>query len=141
MAKENRQQLSTTDSRRNIRVYDKITTTDATPIIIASITLGENRGSFIRVEGFAKTTNLSAMQAVSSEAGFRRQTGGNVIRSTSNNGLNSPPLISSGDLSGVAPTIDLVANTTTQTIDIVAKGKAGVTLQWHLMTTSLQNLT
>jgi|SRR6187402_1210120 len=138
---QNRVIQSTTTTRRNIRVFDSITTTNATPTIAGSISLGENRASYVEIKAFCITSGFTALQALDVQAGFRRPSGGNVTRATSNNGAGLPYLASSGDFSGASPTIDLVANTSTQTIDIVVHGKAGTTIKWHFKALSIQNLT
>lgn len=137
---QNRHIQNTGTTRRNIRVFDKVTTTDATLLVAGSVNLGEGRASFFQVKIFAVQSNFGALQAINVQAGFRRPTGGNVARATSSGGSGLPYLASSGDFSGIAPTVDLVANTTTQTIDIVVKGKASTTINWYFESLSIQNL-
>lgn len=131
---------NTLTTRRNIRVFDNVTTTNATPLVAGSVVLGEGRASYFEVKAFCVQSNFGALQAMDVQAGFRRATGGNVIRATSSNGAGLPYLASSGDFTGQSPTIDLVANTSTQTIDIVVKGKSGLTIKWYFESISIQNL-
>jgi len=137
---QNRQIQRNTTTQRNVRVFDAVTTTNATPTVAASVPLGQGKGSFFQAFACAIKSDFSALQALHVQAGFRRASGGNVTRATSNGGTGLPYLSSSGDFSGSSPTIDLVANTSTQTIDIVVTGKAATTINWHIESESLQNL-
>lgn len=141
MARENRIVQNTPSTRRNTRIFDSVQTTNATPAIVASVGLGELRASFFQVRIFAIRSDFGAMQVLNLQAGFRRASGGNVIRATSNNGQGLPYSVSSGDFGSQPPSADLVANTGTQTMDIVVTGKSGQTINWHLDTVSIQNLT
>lgn len=137
---QNRVIQNTQTTRRNIRVFDRVTTTDATPTLAGSVPLGEGRASYFEVKAFAVQSNLGALQAMDCQAGFRRPAGGNIIRATSSGGAGLPYLASSGDYTGASPTINLVANTSTQTIDVMVTGKAGTTINWFFETISIQNL-
>lgn len=137
---QNRQIQNTTTTRRNLRVFDKLTTTDATPTVAGSVSLGSGKASYFEVKAFAVQSDFSALQALDVQAGFRRPVGGNVVRATSVGGSGLPYIASSGDFGNKAPTIDLVANTSTQTIDIVVTGKAETTIHWHFKALSIQNL-
>lgn len=135
---ENRVIQNSITTRRNVRVTDSIQTTDATPVILYSIPLGEGRASFIQVKVIAIQSNFGALQAIDMQAGFRRASGGNVTKATPAN--NSGFIISNGDFAGIDPTINLVANTGAQTIDVQATGKAATTINWHIALLSIQNL-
>lgn len=139
--RENRIIQNTISTRRNLRVFDSITTTNNTPTVFASIPLGETKASYFEVKAFCVADDFSALQAIDVQAGFRRPTGGNVIRATSSGGTGLPYLASSGDFSGASPRVDLVANTGTQTIDIVVTGKTGINIKWYVKSLSIQNIT
>jgi len=125
-------------ARRNIRVLDRVQTTDATPAVAYSIPLGQGRVSFIQAKVIAIQSDFSHAQSLDIQAGFRRASGGNVTKSTPAN--NRGFLVSSGDFSGTAPDIDIVANTSAQTIDIQITGKAATTINWYIELLSIQNL-
>lgn len=137
---QNRHIQSTPTTRRNLRVFDKIATTDDVPTLAGSVVLGEGKASYFEVKAFCTSSGLAELQAMDVQAGFRRPVGGNVTRATSNNGTGLPYLASSGDFSGKAPTIDLIANTTSQTIDIMVTGKSATTINWYFKSLSVQNL-
>lgn len=135
---ENRLIQNSTTTRRNVRVVESVTTTDATPTVLYSIPLGESRASFIQAKCIALQSDFSAAQSIDIQAGFRRASGGNVIKSTPAN--NKGFEVSNGDFAGAVPSLDLVANTGTQTIDVQATGKAATTIKWHIQLLSVQNL-
>ncbi len=138
MAAENRQIQNSTTTRRNIRVIDVVTTTDATPTVAYAVPLGEQRASFIQAKCIALQSNFGAAQSIDIQAGFRRASGGNVIKSTPAN--NKGFEVSNGDFSGASPSIDIVANTGNQTIDVQVTGKAATTIKWYIELLSIQNL-
>jgi len=136
---ENRQIQNSTTTRRNVRVIESITTTNATPTVAYAIPLGETRASFIQAKCIALKSDFSAAQSIDIQAGFRRASGGNVTKSTPTN--NKGFEVSSGDFSGASPSVNLVANTGAQTIDVQVTGKAATTINWHIELLSIQNLT
>lgn len=125
-------------TRRNIRVLDRVQTTDATPTVAYAIPLGQGRVSFIQAKVIAVQSDFSHAQSLDIQAGFRRASGGNVTKSTPAN--NRGFLVSNGDFSGTAPDIDIVANTGAQTIDIRITGKSATTINWYIELLSIQNL-
>lgn len=135
---ENRQIQNSTTTRRNIRVLERSTTSNATPLVAYSIPLGQERASFIQVKAIAVQSDFSHMQAIDIQAGFRRPAGGNVTRGTT--GTNKGFEISNGDFSGTKPTINLNANAGAQTIDIEVVGKAATTINWYIEILSIQNI-
>lgn len=137
---QNRQIQSTPTARRNQRVFDSVTTANATPLVAGSVLLGSGRASFFQIKAFAVKSDISALQALNAQAGFRRPSGGNITRATTINGNSLPYLESSGDFGSKSPTIDLVANTSTQAIDIVVTGLAATTIKWYITSLSIQNL-
>lgn len=137
---ENRHIQNTRTTRRNTRVFDKATTTNATPLVVASIPLAENRVSRFSLEVVAIKSDYTAAQEMDVVAVFRRAAGGNIARSTNTNGLGLPRLLSGGDFTGIAPSVNLVANTSTQSIDVTVTGKASTTIYWHFISLSIQNI-
>ena len=137
---ETRQILNSTTTRRNVRVIEKIQTTDATPTVAYSIPLAVSRATYVRATATAIKSDFTAAQGIEATAVFRRAPAGNVVRASPNGGNGSIVMQSIGDYSGPAPTLDIVANTTNQTIDIQVTGKASNTINWHIEILSLQNL-
>ncbi len=135
---ENRIIQNNTTTRRNVRIVDKVQTTNATPAIAYSVPLGQGRASFIQAKAIAVQSDFSHTQSLDIQAGFRRASGGNVTKSTPAN--NRGFLISSGDFSGASPDIDIVANTGTQSIDVTVTGKAATTINWYIELLSIQNI-
>jgi len=125
-------------TRRHIRVLERVQTTNATPTVAYSISLGQGRVSFIQAKAIATESDLSHLQALDIQAGFRRASGGNVTKATS--GTNVGFSISNGDFTGTKPSIDLVANTGNQTIDVQVTGKSATTINWYIELLSIQNL-
>lgn len=126
-------------TRRNIRIASSVQTTDATPTVAYSIPLGQQRASFLEVKAIAIQSDFSATESMSLQCGFRRASGGNVVKATPAN--NKGFYNSNGDFSGTHPSLDLVANTGTQSIDLQVTGKSATTINWHFAILSIQNLT
>jgi len=135
---ENRAIQSSKTTRRNIRVIDSFTTTNATPTVVYSIVLGQGRASFIQAKAIAIRSDFGAMQAIDMQAGFRRAIGGNITKATT--GSNKGFEISNGDFTAQEPSIDLVANTATQSIDVEVTGKTSNTIKWYIELLSIQNI-
>lgn len=135
---ENRHIQSSKTARRNIRVLDVVTTTDATPKVAYSVGLGQGRTSFIQAKATVIRSDFGAQQAIDIQAGFRRAIGGSVVKATVPN--NKGFEVSNGDFSGTAPSMDLIANTTAQTIDVEITGKAANNLRWYIELLSIQNI-
>lgn len=135
---ENRIIQNSTTTRRNVRVLERVQTTNATPAVAYSVPLGQGRASFIQAKAIAIQSDFSHSQSLDIQAGFRRASGGNVTKSTPAN--NRGFLISSGDFTGASPDIDLVANTSSQTIDVQITGKAATIINWYIELLSKQNL-
>jgi hypothetical protein len=140
MGAETRHIQNSKTSRRNTRVFSSVTTTGATPMVAASVGLGESRATYFHARVIALQSDFSALHALNVQAGFRRAVDGDVTRATSGGGAGLPYSTSSGDFPGKAPSVDLVANPSTQTIDIVVTGKALTTIHWHMESLSIQNL-
>jgi len=119
-------------------VLESVTTTNATPTVAYSVPLAQQRASFIQAKCIAVKSDFSAAQAIDIQAGFRRASGGNVIKATPAN--NKGFEVSNGDFSGIPPSIDLVANTGSQTIDVQITGKVATTINWYIELLSVQNL-
>lgn len=138
---ETRTVISSPTSRKNIRVLVSSQTTNATPAVVYSIPLGQLRATSAEAHATVIQSDFSKAGSVFCEGVFRRASGGNITRASANNGNATPLLRSIGDFAGQMPSIDLVANVGTQSIDVTVIGKAATTLNWHIEINSLQNLT
>jgi len=127
----------TQTSRKNTRLIERVTTTDATPTVGYSIPLGEQRQSFGTFRVTAVGSTWSEMATFKIEAGFRRASGGNVTR------IGNPQIATQNDWSNppsTKPDCDVVANTGTQSIDVQVTGRAATTINWFIEIESVQNL-
>lgn len=125
-------------ARKNTRLIEMVQTADATPTVGYSISLGETRQSFGTFRITAVLPDRSMMSTFKVEAGFRRATGGNVTR------IAFPQIATQTDWTGgvsTRPSVDVVANTGTQSIDVTLTGKAATTINWYIEIESVQNLT
>lgn len=136
-----RQKQDAADTRRNVRVIPKVTTTDATPTTAFSIALGQQRPTYVQVRATVIQSDFSKAGGLEAVGAFRRASGGNVTRASGSGGLSLPLLRSINDFVGLSPSMNLTANTGTQSVDVVVTGLSGTTLNWHLEIISLQNLT
>lgn len=139
MPSNQRTQISGTTRKRST-VPDSVTTTDATQTTAFSFVLPESTAIYVRVAAIVTTSNQSAAGYIVEEAVFRRQAGGNVTRANGNGGLTLPLIRALNDFTGLAPTMDIVANTTTQSVDIKITGKASTTLNWYFERQTLRKL-
>ena len=137
---ENRQIQNSGTTRRNIRIPETTQTTDAVSTLVYSIRLGEQRASYVRVTALCISPTFINTSGIVSEGVFTRATGGNITRASGNNGSNGPMERSIGNFPGTQPSVNIVANPGTQSIDIMVLGKAATTLNWHVEILSLQNL-
>lgn len=128
-------------TRRNRRVLERTQTANNTPTVAYSIPLGQGRVTSVEAHATVIQSDFSRAGSVFAEGVFRRAVGGNVTRASGNGGISKPLLRSIGDFTGVMPSIDLVANTANQTIDLEVTGLNATTLNWHIEINSLQNLT
>lgn len=136
---ETRQIIKSSTTRSKERVGIRVQTTDATPTVVYSIPLIEGRAIFAEARCLAIKSDFSELQVLSLMCGFRRASGGNVTKATSvdNKGFG----ISNGDFSVPLPSLNIVANTSAQTVDVEVTGKAATTINWHFEILSINNLT
>lgn len=106
------------------RKYTK-TTTDATATTVTSISIAEEETTRILVEATARNSDGSINGAFYTRGTFYRNTSGNVTALS--NQVNAP-----GTDATAASTIEvtLVANTTTQAVDIKVTGQTSKTIKW-----------
>lgn len=124
--------------RDRVRVSDIVTTTNATQQTAFQIPVPVNTCFRIDVYCLVRKSDNSGMAIITESVGFRR-VAGNVIRATGSSGLLKPLTDVVGDLP-TTPDMDIVANTTDQTIDIKVTGIASTTLNWALRIETLRFL-
>lgn len=111
---------------------DPVQTTNATQSTIDSILVAENQLVDINIQARGKTSTGTNFVMITFRATFGRATGGNITRTSSStsSGLISEIL---SNFIGLNPSIDAVANTSTQSIDIKLTGKASTTINWSFL--------
>ena len=102
-------------------------TTDDVSAVVLSFTLGEEKIATIEVKGVSYDSGMTTGATGKITGTFARRTGQNIIR------VGTPLLQAvTTTWSAPQPTLDVVANTQTQSIDIVVKGKAATYIRWYL---------
>lgn len=128
----------TTRLRRTIP--DSQTTTNNVQQTAFSFVLPPSTAIYIRVDAVVSASDYSSAGFVVQEAVFRRPSVGNIVRATGNGGLTLPLIRALNDFVGAAPTMDIVANTTTQSVEVKITGKASTTLRWQFQRLTLRNI-
>jgi len=121
-------------------IPDGVQTTGNTPTVAFSVSIAENSAVYVMCKFVYSTTTKSNAGWAVAEAAFRRPTGGNVTRSSGSGGASAAQQRAQTDFTGALPTVDIVANTSTQTADIVITGKAATTIDWIFENVSLRNI-
>lgn len=103
-------------------------TTDNVAKVIASFPIDVQKIAYIEIFLVVIEQTFSAGAAVQGSALFGR-VAGNLIRITNPTGS-----VIATTFTAPQPFLDVVANTTTQSIDVVITGKTGMTLRWFLET-------
>lgn len=127
----------TVTTRKNSRLTDRVVTTNATPTTGFSIPLGAGKHSFGTFRIIAVKSDISLMSTFYTQAAFRRTSGGNITR------VAPPKIDLLSDWTGATsarPSVDIAANTSTQSIDINVTGQAATTINWYFEIVSIQNL-
>ena len=135
----NRRTQRSGTTRRRIEIPDGYTTTDATTTTAFSISVSTNRVFYIQVRFLYNISDYSAAGLMVLEGTFRRASG-NIVRASQNSGIIPPIIKSSGDFTGQQPSCDLVANTSTNAIDIKITGKASTTINWQFEIITIRNI-
>ncbi len=139
MPSNQRTQISGTTRKRST-VPDSIQTTNATQATAFSFVLPEGTAIYVRVAAVVVSDTVSNAGYIVEEAVFRRPVGGNITRSTGVGGATLPLIRALNDFTGGAPTMDIVANTSTQSVEIKVTGKASTTLNWYFERQTLRKL-
>lgn len=127
-----------TSFNKNVIVVDPYQTTSGTQGTAYSIPIATNQAAQVVVNFTASTSTFSSVVGGSATAVFARASGDMArTSSTTATGLLTQLL---GNFTLAQPSIDIVANTSTQAIDVKLTGQAGVTINWHLeITTYMTN--
>lgn len=125
--------------RRRIRVPEIFQTTNAVQQTAVQIDVPASTAWYIKVRAVAYQSDFSKSASYEEEACFRRASAGNVIRASANGGVSKPILSALGDFI-ILPDLDVVANTSSQTIDIKVTGIASTTINWIFDIQTLRNL-
>lgn len=112
------------------------TTTDATPTIVYSYPIAVSQCVKTKVEYTAYKSDFTLGASGDLFSTFVRSSSGNIVRS-SGSGTGGLDGIVQGNFSGTQPKPDLVANTSTQSIDVTLTGKNSITIIWQLKLTFL----
>lgn len=111
-------------------IIDPYQTTNATQQTAYSIPISQNQGAFVTASFAAIQSDFSASAAGTTTAVFLRATGDVARTSTNTNtGLMTTVM---GTFPGAEPSLDVVANTSTQSIDFKVTGKASTTINWNI---------
>jgi len=98
-------------------------TTDATATTVLSIPIAQLEGAHVVVEGFFMQDDATEGGRSEITSSFRRATAGNVTE------CGSPTAVAVEDSAG-SPVCTLVANTSTQAVDVKVTGVASTNLTW-----------
>lgn len=107
-------------------------TTNATPTVAYSVPIPASSAAYIEIDFLVVNSSGTAFSNAAggeADACFTRTAAGNVLRATGSNGLLDAAIKLAGNFTSM-PKAEIVANTTTQTADIMLTGLAGVTLTW-----------
>lgn len=99
-------------------------TTDATATVVASISVAEVQSVFVKAYFNGRKDDATAAIGREVSGTFRRASGGNVTLVGALQGA--------AQTDGVTPAATLVANTTTQTVDLQVTGIAAQNWSWEV---------
>lgn len=109
-------------------------TTDATPSVVYSYPVVEAKCIKCRVEYTAYKTDFTLGSSGDLFSTFIRATGGSIVRS-SGSGTGGLDGIVQGNFPNAEPKPDLVANTSTNNIDVTLTGKVATSITWQIKLT------
>lgn len=114
-----------------IIVLEEFTTTDATPAVSYSYPIIQSQCVKVQIEYTAYSSDFTLAASGELFSTFVRASG-NVSRSsgTGTGGLDGTV---QGNFPNAEPKPDLIANTSTNAIDITLTGKASTTIKWHII--------
>lgn len=109
-------------------------TADATPTVVYSYPVGQAKCVKVRVEYTAYKTDFTLGASGDLFSTFIRATGGSIVRS-SGSGTGGLDGTVQGNFPNAEPRPDLVANTSTNSIDVTLTGKASTNITWQIKLT------
>lgn len=113
--------MAGTTFSKQTTVVDSIQTTNAAPLVVYSIAVPQNKAVFVRVSFMSVNTAYTNTASGDLITTFTRNSG-NVVRSDL--GLGGGVAGNTvGNFTGQQPSVDTVANTESQSIDIKVTGK------------------
>lgn len=124
------QQSTATDYTKTNYALDSIQTTTGTQTTAYSIPININQSGYIVVSFIANSAAYSTVIGGNVQAVFARASG-NISRTSSTTASGLMANVVSSFLV-TQPSVDIVANTGTQAIDIKITGVASTTINWHL---------
>lgn len=115
---------------KNVYIIDPISTTDGTQTVAYSIPIGVNQAGYVIANFVANNSTYGAVIGGNVQAVFARASG-NVSRTSSTTASGLMASIVSSFLV-TQPSVDIVANTSTQNVEIMITGIASTTIKWQL---------
>lgn len=109
-------------------------TADATPTVLYSFPVSQAQCVKARVQYTAYKTDFTLAASGDLFSTFARATGANLVR-TSGTGTGGLDGIVQGNFPNAEPKPDLVANTSTNSIDVTVTGKAATNITWQIKLT------
>lgn len=109
-------------------------TTDATPTVLYSYPVSASSCVKARVQYTAYKTDYTLGASGDLFSTFARTSNGNIVR-VSGAGTGGLDGMVQGNFDNAEPKPDLVANTSTNMIDVTVTGKAGINITWKIKLT------
>lgn len=137
MANDNKQGVISSTFTKEIIIIDPYQTANATQATAMSFPLPASKAAFAKAEFFCYDSSFASTAGGTVQAMFVRSAG-NISRSS---GATAAGLITSilGNFTLGQPSVDLVSNTTTQSIDVKVTGKTATTINWRIELTIYYN--
>lgn len=111
-------------------VIDPFQTTDATPTLVYAFPVAQNQGVKVVVDSLALNNTFSAVVSLEDIVSTFLRATGNVARTSVADTSGTQGGVQ-GNFATPQPSITITANTTNQTIEIKAIGKAATTINWN----------
>lgn len=126
-----RQIIKSQSYTKTVYTIDPFVTSNGTQTTAFSVALPAGKAASCVCEYVDNNSTSSNASGGFARAVFYRPTGGNVARTSANSsqGLFANLL---GNFTGAQPSVDIVANVGTQSIDLKVTGKAATSISWHL---------
>lgn len=126
------QVLVSAGGKRVTMPLDKVTTTDATPVVVWSRALVAGQHFRVDVAAVLHDNSTGEVADLTSHNVFSRSSGGTSRRGGSANGSQDP---SANTWNGNRPTITFGDPSATHTATVIITGKAATTIDWNITIT------